>query len=209
MTDKKDFYLKEPINRYLKDLSARTIVPGGGSASAVCAAIGTALNLMVINYTFKEGESLADSDMMIVAKAQQEETLERLSKLIDEDCRVFSELMEAIQKKEDAQKKYIAASKVPMKICHECHASMGIAAFISKSGNRNLISDVGCAGHTLRAAFDSARLNVEINLARIEDRSFVDQMQADLADLVEGFKSAEQEIEINVENVIQEGKKSA
>jgi len=196
-------YINETLKKYLEDLSARTDVPGGGSAAALSAAIAVALNLMVINFSLQKDSGIAESDMMIVAKAKQEEALKKLSLLVDKDSKVFRSLMEAISKKEpDLEDKYVAAAKVPLDVCSECHAALDIAAFLSDSGNRNLISDVGCAARLLRAAFDSARYNVEINLRSIKDEETVKVMKSRIDGLAEGIKSAEEEIARNVEKVL-------
>ena len=47
-------FMENKVTAYLRDLSAKTIVPGGGSASALEAAIGVALNIMVINFSVKK-----------------------------------------------------------------------------------------------------------------------------------------------------------
>lgn len=177
-------FMQETVEQYLRDLSKRGIVPGGGSASALTAALGAALNLMVINYSMKEDDPERATKALLAARKRQQESLDHLSLLVDEDCGVFRDLMAALAAKQDAQKEYIAAATVPMKICRECHISLDIADHLLESANRKLLSDVGCAAHMLSAAFSSAELNVEINLRHIEDRAFVENTKK----ILEGMK---------------------
>ncbi|TBR15974.1 hypothetical protein EPO66_05245, partial [bacterium] len=44
-------YINKSIKKYLEDLSAKKPVPGGGSASALTAALGSSLISMVVNFT--------------------------------------------------------------------------------------------------------------------------------------------------------------
>jgi len=174
------FYLHETLDKYLHDLSARRIIPGGGSAAAAAAALGAGLNLMVINYSIKEDSDGVEDKGLIVLKAKQEEFLSRISALIDEDCRVFSDLMRSLSSGEDAEGKYIQAAEVPMDICRECCETMEITAVLSGNCSKNLLTDVGCAGHIIKAAFHSAELNVFINLKHIKDKGFARKAREEL-----------------------------
>ena len=102
--------------------------------------------------------------------------------------------MKALSEKKDAQAEYVAAATVPMKVCRECHVSMHITDHLLESANRKLVSDVGCAAHTLRSAFHAARLNVEVNLRYIRDRAFVENTKS----VMEGM---EKDIERSVRNI--------
>ncbi|RKY41537.1 MAG: hypothetical protein DRP85_05980 [Candidatus Makaraimicrobium thalassicum] len=187
-------YLQGTVERYFKDLSERRIVPGGGSASAFTAALGAGLNLMVINYSINDGDPGGAPRGLLEARSRQQESLEQLLSLVDEDCAAFRELMSAISSGRSAQKEYTAAAAVPMKICRQCHASMDITAQLTKSANRNLTTDIGCAAYILKAAFCSARLNVEINLRRIEDRTFVEKAEKALEEMNNDMDGAEKEL---------------
>ena len=193
-------YLKGTMERYLGELSARSITPGGGSAAALTAALGAALNLMVINYSIKDGEEVPE--VLQAARERQQESLEHLSGLIDEDCRVFRKLMDTLSKKQDAQKEYIAAATVPMKICREAHISMDITDHLIDNANRKLISDVGCAAQILNSAFYAAQLNVRINLGQVKDASFVKNADKALKTMYKDMEDADIRIINRVNNII-------
>jgi len=190
--------LKKTVEEYLVELSRRSIVPGGGSASALVAAIGAGLNLMVINYSVKGEGSDAVSQGLVAARERQKECLERLSGLVDEDCRVFRELMEAVKAGADTQEKYSAAANVPMRICRECHISMDISAHLLDTGNTNLVTDVGGAVYLLRAAFYSARLNAEVNMMKIKDWDFVERAIKTLNDMRVDVENIDREVRIRL-----------
>ncbi len=187
-----DKYLQGSLRKYIEDLSSRKMTPGGGSAAAVSAALGAALNLMVINYSSKKGETL--NAELLVLQTKQAEKLKRLSSLIDEDCRVFRELMDAISAGGGAQKEYIAAAGVPMDVCTECCLSIEVSMVLLCNSNRNLLTDIGCAANVLLGAFSSAELNVKINLARVEDSDIVEGMTGKLERLRKDIHGAVDEI---------------
>jgi formiminotetrahydrofolate cyclodeaminase len=196
-------YVNNSLEEYLKDLAARSITPGGGSASALTAAIGASLNLMVINYSIEQGKETYEG--LVSAKQRQQESLDHLSSLVDEDCRVFRELVEALSSKRDAEKEYIAAATVPMNICREAHISMDITSYLVDNANRKLISDVGCAAHILKSAFYAAQLNVQINLRWIKDVNFIESAENALRTMRKDIEKVDADIIQQVRNIINAG----
>jgi formiminotetrahydrofolate cyclodeaminase len=196
-------YANNSLEEYLKDLAARSITPGGGSASALTAAIGASLNLMVINYSIKQGKETYEG--LVSAKQRQQESLDHLSSLVDEDCNVFRELMEALSSKRDADKEYMAAATVPMKICREAHISMEITSYLADNANRKLISDVGCAAHILKSAFYAAQLNVQINLRWIKDVNFIESAENALRTMRKDIEKVDVDIIQHVRNIVNAG----
>lgn len=185
-------YLNNSIKTYLEELAARKNVPGGGSASALTAAIAAALNLMVINYSY--GGTGLVCEKKIAIKEHQQKSLKRLSMLVDEDCMVFSKLIKVVSLKKKAEKEYIASSLVPMEICRECLVSMKVTLFLSASYNKHFKSDVECAMYILKAAFLSARSNVEINLEKIKDNAFVSDTEKKLRKMTKKMEQMSEHI---------------
>ena len=182
MSDKYN-YRNETIDKYLKDLSGRTIAPGGGRAAALTAALGAGLNMMVLNFSMKKDEPEFGAQFLMVTLTQQEESLNKLSSLIEEDCVIFAELMKSLSNDNDPQAEYKAATDVPAKICEECYKSMEITRFLLENGNKNLITDVGCAAHMLKAAYDSARYEVDVNLNYIKDQDYINTTTSKLDEI--------------------------
>jgi methenyltetrahydrofolate cyclohydrolase len=175
-------FLRGSISVYLEELASRSAAPGGGSVSALTAALGAGLNLMVMNYS-ADGESMAE------LRKEQREILGRLSALIDSDCAAFRALMRALAEKRDAEDAFKDAARVPLETCRGALRSLELTAELSGKANSNLATDIGCAAYNLMAAFRAARLNVETNLAHIADTDFsasvsgeLESMETDMED---------------------------
>lgn len=179
------------VKEYIEELSNKSIAPGGGSASALTAAIGAGLNLMVLSYSIKEDIPEADVEELIWARERQEASKERVSLLVEEDCKAFRVLMEALSSKRADEGHYIQAAKVPIEVCRECHISMEVSKRLIDNANMNLVTDIGCAAYILKAAFYSAKLNVEINMKYIKDELFVKNTVSDLEEMQKEIEEIE------------------
>ena len=202
MKDTTVCYLTGSIQKYLEELSSKTTAPGGGSASAVVAALGAGLNLMVINYSIKKDSTHSIQSEFVVLKEKQTASWKKLSELIDEDCRVFRELMDAIASGSAKQDKYIAAASIPVEICRESAISLEVTALLMEDSNKNLLTDVGSAAHMLDAAFASAALNVYVNLKHIKDKDFVSQAVKELKQMESIVSGTAKEIRERVKKAL-------
>ncbi len=198
-------YKKESLEKYLTELSSKTIAPGGGSAAALVGALGAGLNLMVLRYSVKKERSELSPELLLVTITEQEESMKKLTSLIEEDCRVFAALMKKISGGGDKQAELKTATEVPLMIAIECHTSMDITRFLLENGNKNLLTDVACAAHLLRSAFDSAGYEVKINLKDIIDESYKKETLNTLNKLGQFIHESEIEISQKVNEYL-EGK---
>ncbi|MFH1846751.1 MAG: cyclodeaminase/cyclohydrolase family protein [Candidatus Omnitrophota bacterium] len=188
-------YADLTIRNYIQNLGDKSIVPGGGSAAALSGAVGAGLNLMVINYSIPDKEDASYAKELLDIRNKQEKCREELYRLIDEDCRVFTELMDALRTKDkDVQKKYVNAANVPMQICRECAGSMKTSEYLAEKGNKNLMTDVICAAAILKGAFVSAKVNVVVNLKHIKDMVLVSKIEEELEILTVDIESRERRI---------------
>ncbi len=172
-------YLQKTIKEYLSELSARQPTPGGGSAAALCGAMGVALLEMVLNFTigkerFKDFEDEAREILTNLEKARLE-----LEGLIDEDVSAYKEIVSAYKSKDKnlIDKALKNGYDISFRICNATLNAAGFILRIKENANLNLITDVGAGAEFLNAAFRSAILNIEINLKDIEDRDFVEQAE--------------------------------
>ena len=78
---------------------------------------------------------------------------------------------------QDALKVALAEPLATLRTCHEL---VRLLDRLVEVANPNLISDVGVAAILLEAALRGARLNVEINLAFLKDRPFVEQTNEEI-----------------------------
>ena len=188
-------YINESIKEYLDDLAGRSPTPGGGSAAALTAAIGCALISMVANYTisktkFQEAQGFVKDALQISEKIRQQ-----LMKLVDQDVEAYkkyynaTKLLETDEKQKQFKKDAIQSSLkeavgVPLNICRLTVELLKVCPDLAEVGNPNLVSDVGVGALLLEGAFNSAALNVRINLKGLRDEKFC----VDTEDIIETLK---------------------
>lgn len=153
-------------------------VPGGGSASAVTAALGASLVAMVATLTqgrpkYAQHAPLCEA-VTPAAKALADELLE----LADEDARAYAACAialklprEAFVDKElrDAQVRATAlvAAEVPLRCVERCLDALRLAEALAGRSNVNASSDLRVASLLLEASADGAAANVLVNLPLI------------------------------------------
>src|SRR5437588_3250347 len=87
-----NMYLDKPLHYYLDELASAQSTPGGGSASALSGAMGSALASMVARLTLGKA-SYADVQPEIETLLQQSEKLrERFQQLMQEDIEAYARL---------------------------------------------------------------------------------------------------------------------
>jgi glutamate formiminotransferase/formiminotetrahydrofolate cyclodeaminase len=188
--------------------------PGGGSVSAYLGALGASLGTMVANLSAgKNGwESRLDEFSQWAEKGQA--IKEKLLKAVDEDTAAFNRIMAAfaLPKNTDAEKQTrkdaiknatIAAIEVPYKVMQLSLESMQLIKAMAETGNPNSVSDAGVGALCARSAVLGAHLNVKINAAGLADKSAVEQLLKDAANLEQEALKLEGEILQIVERVIE------
>ena len=178
-------YIDESLKKYLDEVSARKSTPGGGSVAGVCGAMGTALLEMVCNFTIgNEKYKGVEPDIQMYLRALST-VREEFSVLIDEDVKVYSEIRSVFKTKDkkNIDKALKSGYYVSLKICELSKNGIELAKDLSRKGNINLITDVGCGAECLRASFNSGVFNCEVNLKGMEDRDFIDKEKAVLDEL--------------------------
>lgn len=176
-----------PCSEFVQRLSSKAAVPGGGGASALAGALGTALAGMVGNLTLgKKGYEMVQGDVALsVKKAALLQT--ELLAFIDADAEAFAPLAKAYGLPKDTeearQKKSVVLEKalkgacaVPLAIMERCCEAIELLEPLAEKGAVLALSDVGCAAALCRAALQSASLNVLINTASMQDRSYAERI---------------------------------
>lgn len=180
---------------YVRELSARKMVPGGGSVSALGAALGAGLNLMVINYTLDPSRDNESSGELVLLKEKQTGIMENMTSLIDKDCEVFATLMLALKQGKGALEKYKAAAEVPINVCRGSRESLAISVKIAGTAKKGIAGDVVCAAHMLKGAFYSAMVNARINLEHIKDEVFTRKTAGELLAMSDDVETMLEQIE--------------
>jgi formiminotetrahydrofolate cyclodeaminase len=158
--------------------------PGGGSAAAVAGAIGASLLAMVASMTKHRAASEEDVERLQAAASRCADLSARLEALVDDDSAAYDGVVVAyrLPRGSDAEKAgrrtriqaaLVAAVETPLEVMRHCNDAIEAAATVARFGNPNAASDVGVALELLVAAGRAARLNVEINLASLDDQAYV------------------------------------
>ncbi len=170
-----------PIDRFLDLLASSNPTPGGGGIAALAGALSAGLISMVCSLTIGKAKYADVQDEVKALMAKSEELRARLHALVDEDARVYSQVMDTykLPKDTDEQKQArsariqdatIEASKVPLDIAKECARVIELAEPAARITNVQAIGDVAMAAYLAEGALQGAVVNIDINLRSIKDR---------------------------------------
>jgi formiminotetrahydrofolate cyclodeaminase len=152
------------VKAYCDILARRTPVPGGGSAAALCAALGVSLLSMVAEYSLGKGAAKSVERRILMINQYCAKMRERLLELVDEDADAYRQVVKTRKAPSRLKKAALArARKVPLEIGKHCYTAIGFAPYLIEEGNPNLLSDVEVAGELLLAGFNAAMINVAVN----------------------------------------------
>ncbi len=175
------------VNSTLKDfiaqIAARTSSPGGGSAAAAIAAIGSALATMVgqLTYGIRKFENV-DKEIRAVLPKLYTTTLE-LIPMIDKDTQAFDEYMNAMHlpnnndeetaiREEKMQIGIMKAIEVPLTTMRIANKIWNEIKEIAKYGNIASHSDIEVGARALEVGIWGAYRNVLINLPTITNEEY-------------------------------------
>ncbi len=186
---------------FVKVLASSEPTPGGGGASALVGAIGTALGNMVGSLTVGK-KKYADVEAEIVAlKAKCDDLQAKLLSQIAADAEGFKPLAKAygIPKDDPDRDKVleeatVTACQVPVKIMELCCESLDAIAVFAAKGSRLAVSDAGCGAVCCKAALQAASLNVFINTKTLKDRALAEEMNKKCLDMLDKYCAMADEI---------------
>lgn len=189
---------KKTVKEFVEELASSSPAPGGGSVSAISASLASALTSMVCNLTVgKKSYNELEEDK----KASIDETLKECEELkfkfldlMNEDTKVFLELMETFKMPKDTEEeKKVRSEKIQLgyKKSLEVPLSTAKAAFelykyiliAAQYGNKNAVSDAGVAALMTQSAIEAAILNVKINMSSIKDEEYKDGIGKDIENI--------------------------
>ena len=187
--------IDKKIRNFLDELASNSPTPGGGSVAALAGALGAALISMVGNLTVgkKKYEDIEEEIKRIISSS--EKLRYELSKLIEEDVKVFNNFMSTYKmpketedekrlRAEKMQESLIKAAKVPLKVAYKCLDILSLSKEVAEKGNINVVSDAGVAVLMAEAALESAILNVKINLGMIKDEKARTELSSSIKEIL-------------------------
>jgi len=194
--------MDKSVKEFLERVAEKTPTPGGGSIAALAGAIACSLAEMVCNLTIgKKKYAGVEEEMKELAEKMKQRRQEFL-KLVEEDAKAFDEVMKAYKEEGDEQKALKKAARVPYETALNCLSIMDDIFAIAKDGNKNSITDAGVAGYMAHAGFNSALLNVKINLKYIEDESFKKEMEEGMDKMIKEMEEKLAKIKAVVEEYL-------
>jgi len=191
-------YKDKTIRDYLKKLSSCEPAPGGGSSAALTGAQGAALIAKVARFTLDNPKYERLKQTMGAILKHGEILIKDFLRLSEEDARVYSDVRKELKKTGD-NSLYKKAALVPIETCRTSYEAIKLCLPLVREGNRNLITDTGCAAILLKGAFFAALLNVEVNLKYLKDPDFILKTGEILKPLEENVTIIEREISKEVD----------
>lgn len=170
---------------FVTALASSAPVPGGGGAAALVGAVGTALGNMVGSLTVGK-KKYADVESEIIALKAKCDALQReLLDQVAEDAKGFEPLAKAYGIPKDdpdrervLEEATVSACQAPLRIMELCCEAIEAVAVFAEKGSRIAVSDAGCGAVILKAALQSASLNVFINTRSLKDLATADGLNA-------------------------------
>lgn len=196
LRDKSDSKLVDMnLSAFADETASESPAPGGGSIAAYVGSLGISLGTMVANLSsHKKGWDSRWEEFSNYAEKGQK-IKDELIRLVDADTAAFNKIMSAfgLPKSSDEEKAVRKqaiqdatrfAIEVPFKVMELSFQSLEVIAAMADIGNPNSVSDAGVGALCARSAVMGAFMNVRINAAGYDDKSFV-------ADIVERGREIE------------------
>lgn len=194
---------EQNMQEFIKVLSSKAAVPGGGGACAYVAAAGMALGAMVANLTTGKKKYAQYQEEIEELLSKTEQLSKELMTYMDKDAESFEPLSKAYglpkdtkeqQEYKDAvmEKALKEASLTPVALMEKILDVLKILERLSVVGSRLAISDVGAGVQLCKAALNGASLNVFINTKLMKDTETAEELNTRTdALLIEGNELAD------------------
>ncbi len=180
------------MSDWLDRLADRTPTPGGGAVAALSAASAAALLEMVANYT--TGGRWADREEAMRAVAREVAELRaRAAQLAQDDEEAFGAVgaayglprstpEEKAARRAAIQEATRGAAEPPVQVGRVATRLVAIADGMVEPANPNVLSDVGVAAATARAALSGSVTNIVVNAASLDEEQAA-PLRAEAAEL--------------------------
>jgi formiminotetrahydrofolate cyclodeaminase len=183
--------------------SSTDAVPGGGSAAALAGAVGVSLLLMVAGLPKTKTGAPEETADLAEASSRLHPLRDALLDLVDRDSVAYRQVLTAFRlprvsdadkaaRTEAIDRATRAAIDAPLDVMRLSQQALRGAVIVASNGSRKTTSDVGVAVELLMAALRGARLNVDINLAGLNDEPYTAGIREEVDELVvDGAEDAE------------------
>jgi formiminotetrahydrofolate cyclodeaminase len=168
------------IEDFTRRLASSDPVPGGGSASAVAAALGASLVVMVASLTTGRPKYVDHEPMLGWAADTGNRLMDRFLTIADEDAAAYAGFAAALKLPRDTDEEITSrteamqaaarrSAEAPLTCVEACLDLLSAAEALAGRSNPNAASDVDVAALLGEAAASGAAANVMINLPSTGD----------------------------------------
>lgn len=186
-------------------LASKAPIPGGGGASALVGAIGTALGNMVASLTVGKKKYADVEEQMYILKEKADNLQKELLELVGRDAEVFEPLSKAYGMPKNTEEEKIEkervmelalreACSVPLEIMYKCCEAIELHSEFAHKGSSLAVSDAGVGVVFCKAALKGASLNVFINTKAMKDREYAEKINLEAKNLLKKYEKIADEI---------------
>ena len=194
-------FAQASCTEFVTVLASNAPVPGGGGASALVGAIGTALGNMVGSLTVGKKKYAGVEEEIVALKAKCDQLQKDLLDQIALDAKGFEPLAKAYGiPKDDPNRDQVleeatmVACQVPVKIMELCCEALDAIQVFAAKGSRLAVSDAGCGAVCVKAALQAASLNVFINTKTLQNRELAEEMNKKCLGMLDTYGKMADEI---------------
>jgi formiminotetrahydrofolate cyclodeaminase len=172
-----------PVAEYLSLLSSDDPAPGGGSAAALCGAIGASLVQMICGINAKRAKN-PRPDLSLAHAAKAAQIRAELLPLVTDDAKIYEKLSAVWKEKGPGLEAAVKeACQIPIRIGALSVDALQIAESEIENTSQTLSSDLKQAAFILYHIFKSAALHIDGNLKLMTDLAASTKIRGDLSAL--------------------------
>ncbi|MCM8804093.1 MAG: cyclodeaminase/cyclohydrolase family protein [Candidatus Omnitrophica bacterium] len=176
-------FLESSLKNYFEILSAKTPIPGGGSAVCCLASLSCSLLNMVLNYTIgKKGYEKYEQEIIKI-KEENDKILKECLNYIEDDSRIYEKIDNAMKNRIDTEEYLKLSVNLHLNVCEYMFKIVKFCEILIEKGNKNLISDTGISNIFAFSSFLGAKMNILINLKYIKDENFKEGVKRKLEEI--------------------------
>ena len=198
-------YLENPLQVYLDDLASAKPAPGGGSASAVSAAMAASLASMVARLTLAKADYAAVHAEIEQILQQSEQLRGRFQELMQADIEAYGRLSasfklpRATAEEKEArtkaiQERLVEAALVPLELAEGTAQLVTHCRRLAEIGNKNVISDIATSSMLASGASTGASWMVRTNLQAMKNQELIESLGERLTTALNTISTASQDV---------------